>query len=147
MLFNFQRVHPAAELHFNPGANRPLGHCSVELTLVQHLGEWNISAMLQHPSSGGNSLNAPDIRQNGMSRKIEARESLVAKNPGADCPFANPVLGLEENDVQPGLRQQRGSVYTCRTSSDNDDVPQTASSLRKPFALVLTPQLDLLAAT
>jgi hypothetical protein len=40
-----------------------------------------------------------------MLGEVEARESLVAHDPGADGALANPALGLAEDDVQPRLRQ------------------------------------------
>jgi hypothetical protein len=99
MLVNIETVHAAAELHFDPGASRPLRYRAVELTLIQHLGERNLRAVLKCPSSKRDGLNGPDVRQNGIRREIEAPESLVAKDTRADGPLADPVLGLEENDV------------------------------------------------
>ena len=105
VLFHGQRVHPAAQLYIHARGDRPLGQRPIEFTFVDHLGERGIGTMFEGSSPRGNCLNAPHVRQNRMLGEVEARESLVAHDPGADGALANPALGLAEDDVQPRLRQ------------------------------------------
>jgi hypothetical protein len=127
MLFNFQRIHPAAELQIHPGVRGALSQRAIERALIYYLGKWTFRPVLQLLSPGRNCLDATNIRQNGPSGEIKSGKSLVSNNPRADCLLSHPALGLEEGDIQPRLSQEKCGVCPCRACSDNDDVLQTAN--------------------
>ena len=52
MLFNFQRIHPAAELQFCPGLDGALRQRSIELAFINYLCERGFRPVLQFFSSG-----------------------------------------------------------------------------------------------
>jgi hypothetical protein len=83
--------------------------------------------MFQLSSAGGNRLNAANFGENRLPRQIEARESLIAHDAGADGAVANPVLRFEQDHAQSRIREEICGVNAGGAGSDDCDVLQPAS--------------------